>query len=64
MTVGRSMRKQEYILAAVIFTFSARYLALKAIIDTNLSNFKQFAPCIIKENKKFNHNNVFNIYYV
>jgi hypothetical protein len=45
------MRKQEYILAAVISTFSARYLALKALIDINLSNFKQFASYIIKENK-------------
>jgi hypothetical protein len=43
------MRKQKYILTPVIFTFSARYLALKAPIDTNFSNFKQFASRTIKK---------------
>jgi len=45
------MRKQKYILAPVIFTFSARYLTPKALFDTNLPDFKQFVSCTIKENK-------------
>lgn len=49
----KKCEKAELYPSSSNFNFSARYLALKVLMDTDLQNsFKQLASCIIKGEKR------------